>query len=218
MQYLSQFSLDVQHYSDKIHLVSNTLSRLLDNTKIMKNKDTLDDIEFYHIMLVKIVNEFKQQIQNAYEEDSSWKWILNMIKLTNHSQWNQHNLNENTVKRSADLWFMYCNSFIYYIDDVNDQKCLCISAHFEKKIFKFIHDHQHHDEFHHIYEHIAVSLFLYHLIRHLKTYILYCSECQLNQTKQYTFYELLQSIITFLILFHIIIMNFILILLITFSY
>ena len=71
LQYFSQFSLNVQHCSDKIHLVSNVLSRLLDNMKIMKNKDTLDNIEFYHIILVKIADEFKQQIQNAYKEDSS---------------------------------------------------------------------------------------------------------------------------------------------------
>ena len=88
---------------------------------------------------------------------------------------------------------------------------------FEKEIFKFIYNHQHHDEFHHIYNCIAVSLFLYHLIKHLKMYILHCSECQLNQMKQHTFYELLQSIITSSILFYIIIMNFVLILLISLS-
>ena len=208
---MSQFNLNVQHCSNKIHFVSDILLRLLDNINIKNDDiDILDNIEFYHIILVKITDEFKQQIQNTYKEDSLWKWIFNLIKLTNHSWWNQYNNNENTVKRSADLQFMYHNDLIYYIDDVDDWECLCILVHFKKEIFKLIHNCQHHDEFHHTYDHIAVSLFLHHLIRHLKTYILHCSECQLNQMKQYVSYGLLQSIITSSISFHTIIMNFVL--------
>ena len=75
LQYLSQFSLDIWHCSDKIHFISDALSRLLDNIKKENNIDTFNDlnVKTYHIILVKLVNKFKQWIQNVYEEDSAWK-------------------------------------------------------------------------------------------------------------------------------------------------
>ena len=86
-QYLSQFSLDIQHCSDKIHFISDVLSRLLDSMEEEKenNIDMLNDlsIEAYHIILVELVDKFKQWVQNAYKEDPAWKWILDMIKLSN---------------------------------------------------------------------------------------------------------------------------------------
>ena len=79
-----------------------------------------------------------------------------------------------------------------------------------------IHDWQHHEKFHCIYDQIFSSLFLQHFIKQLKTYILHCLKCKINQTKHYNSYSFLQLITTFLILFYTIIMNFILILLLNF--
>ena len=45
-------------------------------------------IEFYHITLVKLADDFKQCLQNMYEVNNQWKWILDMIKWMNQSCWN----------------------------------------------------------------------------------------------------------------------------------
>ena len=140
-----------------------------------------------------------------------------MIKQMNWSCWNSLNnedvlnaVNKNIAEWSAELCFVYWNNLIYYIDNINEYECLCILACFEKEIFELIHDWQHHDEFHHTYNWIFSLLFLWHLIRQLKTYILHCSECKINQIKHHSLYSSLQFIMMSLILFHTITMNFIL--------
>ena len=140
-----------------------------------------------------------------------------MIKWINQSCWNllsnKDALNaadKDIAKWSAELHFTYWNDLIYYIDNVDGCEHLCISICFEKEIFELIHDWQHHDKFHHIYNQIFSLLFLQHLIRWLKTYILHCSECKINQTKHHSSYDFLQSIMMSLISFHTITMNFIL--------
>lgn len=126
--------------------------------------------------------------------------------------------NKDIMKWLKKLHFAYWNGLIYYIDDTNEHKCLCISSQFEKKIFKIVHDHQHHSGFHRTYNYISASLFLQHLTRHLKTYILHCSECQINQMKRHALYESLHSISILSIFFHTITMNFILTLSFTSDY
>lgn len=121
-------------------------------------------------------------------------------------------MNENILKKLIGLHFVYWNSLIYYIDDVNDYEHLCISACLKKKIFELIHNQQHHSDFHRIYDHISVFLFLCCLARHLKTYITHYLKYQLNQTKHHTSYSALISISTLLILFYTITMNFVLVL------
>ena len=140
-----------------------------------------------------------------------------MIKQTNQSHQNSssnkdilNTTDKNIAEWPAKLHFAYQNDLIYYIDNINEHECLCILICFKKKIFKFIYDQQHYDRFHHIYNWIFSSLFLCHLIRQLKTYILYCSECKINQTKCHSSYSSLQSIMMFSILFYTITMNFIL--------
>ena len=212
-QYLSQFNLNVWYCSDKIHLVLNVLSWLLDDmmNKIKKDStDILNNIKFYHIILIKLTDDFKQCLQDVYEKNDQWKCILNMIQSRKLST-----INKDLLKWSAELHFAYWNDLIYYIDDVNEYECLCISACLEKKIFELTHDQQHHSEFHCTYDWIFSSLFLWHLIRQLKRYIFYCSEYQVNQMKHYSLYGLLQFILMLSISFHIIIMNFVLALLLT---
>ena len=121
------------------------------------------------------------------------------------------------VKWLTELCFAYWNNLIYYIDNINDCKHLCISIYFEKKIFELTHDWQHHSEFHRIYDHILAFLFLHHFIKCLKVYIQHCSKCQLNQIKWYLLYDSLNLISISVISFHTIIMNFILVLLISLS-
>ena len=71
-QYLSQFNLDMQHCPGKIHLVLNALSWLLGDmmNKIKKDStDTLDDIGFYHIILIELTDDFKWCLQDVYKKN-----------------------------------------------------------------------------------------------------------------------------------------------------
>ena len=116
------------------------------------------------------------------------------------------------VKWLTELHFAYWNDLIYYIENINDHKCLCISICFKKKIFELIHDQQHHSEFYRTYNCILAFLFLCCLTRCLKIYIQHCLKCQLNQIKWYLSYGSLNLISILVISFYMIIMNFVLIL------
>lgn len=137
-----------------------------------------------------------------------------MIRSLRESHQNEKNtlneINKDTVKRFSELHFTYWNDLIYYIDNIDEHEWLCILLRFKKEIFELTHDQQHHSEFHRIYDQILISLFIKKLIQHLKTYILHCFKCKLNQTQWHTSYDLLHLISILSISFHIIIMNFIL--------
>lgn len=74
-QYLSQFNLKVIYWPEKIHLVPNTLSRLLRSMKKFFTS-TLDDLiieegdtEAFSAVLIEISSEFKNQIIEKYREE-----------------------------------------------------------------------------------------------------------------------------------------------------
>ena len=93
-----------------------------------------------------------------------------------------------------------------------NKKRLCISTIIKQKIFRLTYDLNNYDDFHRTYDRIINSIYIRQLIKRLHDYINHCSKCQLNQTKRHFFYEFLQSILISLILFHIINIDFILIL------
>ena len=47
---------------------------------------------------------------------------------------------EDAIKWLSELHFAYWNDLIYYIDNLNKHKCLCLSVCFKKKIFELIYD------------------------------------------------------------------------------
>ena len=154
LQYLSQFNIDVWYCFDKIHLVLNILLWLLNNMMNKIKKDIINilknlAIEFYHVTLIELADKFKKYLQNMYKKDIQWKQIIDIIKLMNCSS---DMVNKDMMKWSVKLHFTYWNSLIYYINDVNKCKCLCISAYFKRKIFKLTHNWQHHTDFHQIYD------------------------------------------------------------------
>ena len=110
-----------------------------------------------------------------------------------------------------DIKFKLRDDLIYYTFDEN-KKRLCIFAIIKQKIFRSTHDFNSYDDFHRTYDRIINSIYIRQLIKRLHNYIDHCSKCQLNQTKRYFFYEFLQSIFISSIFFHIINIDFILIL------
>ena len=61
----------------------------------------------------------------------------------------------------------------------------------KQKVFRIIYDLNNHDDFHRIYDKIINFVYIRQLIKRLRTYIEYCSKCQLNQIKRHLFHELL---------------------------
>lgn len=84
----------------------------------------------------------------------------------------------------------------------------------KQKMFRITHDLNNHNNFHRIYDRLANSIYVRRLTKHLKIYIEHCSKCQLNQIKRHSLYDSFQSIVTSIISFHILTINFILTLLI----
>ena len=102
------------------------------------------------------------------------------------------------------------NNLIYYIDI--KYRRLCISNIMKKEIFKLIHDDNAYTSIHKYYNRLIKTLFISRLSRKIRRYIEYCSSCQLTQIKQHRLYEKLMSIVSSSYSFHIIAINFILIL------
>ena len=89
----------------------------------------------------------------------------------------------------------------------DSEQQLCISQNLTSDLLKLVHNF--------IYYNFNQSLcylnelFIYKIVKQLKQYIDHCLDCQINYSRQHCFYELLQSILSSSIFFHIITMNFI---------
>ena len=70
-----------------------------------------------------------------------------------------------------------------------------------------------HSEYVYTHKRLIDNLYLSDLSKHLHEYIHHCSQCQLMQTFKYNSYEFMQFIFTSLQLFHILMIDFILVLL-----
>ena len=117
---------------------------------------------------------------------------------------------KNTFKDNfkAKIRFKHRNDLIYYIIE-NGREWLCVLNFMKQKIFIMIHDFIHYDDFHRIYDKIASSVYIYHLFKHFRIYIVHCSNCQFNQIKKHFVYDELTLMIILIISFYIITMNFI---------
>src|SRR5947207_13955477 len=71
-------------------------------------------------------------------------------------------------------------------------------------------NNHYHVRFHQIYSCIVIDLYIQNLLQYLKQYITHCLKCLHYQTARHASYRVLQLIVEFLILFHIIITDFIL--------
>lgn len=67
-----------------------------------------------------------------------------------------------------------------------------------------------HIEFDRTFNKINNSWYIRNLFKHLTNYLKHCSQCRINRTRRHKFYNNLQSILSSSILFHFIIIDFIL--------
>ncbi len=118
--------------------------------------------------------------------------------------------NINLANNHDDIEFERREDLIYHLNRITLKARLCIFKSLIQNIFRMTHDDLAHADFHRAYATIFETLYIRRLVHYLRQYIEYCSNCLLNQTKRHKLYDVLNLISSSKLLFHIIIMNFVL--------
>ena len=103
--------------------------------------------------------------------------------------------------------FIIRNDLIYHASFERILR-LIISAAKKKNIFKLIHDENQHCEFHRVYARLN-SIYIRHVDKRLSSYIRYCRICNERQIKKHAFYDAFNFIKSLILLFHTVILNFV---------
>ena len=181
--------------------------------------------------------KFKKEIKNDYQQEKMWRNMITMLKLlttrmknknknliTRDTQFslfveeavNNENINEQDENDAKSIFkklktsvnfALNENEIIYHIE--SDSRRSCISIFVKRKIFRLVHDENHHFEIHRNYDKISSILYIFRLFKKIKKYIKHYSICQLIQTKRHKFYDEFMSIISTSRFFHIITIDFI---------
>ena len=157
-----------------------------------------DEIHIYHITMIEMLSDFQNKIKKIYLKDKKWKKIIQQL----------HYSEKSLADTSSYSYFMNEN-LIYYLNFVDTWWWFCVFKTLEKKIFKMTHDNYYHADFHQIYNNIIANLYIWNFSQCLKQYITHCLKYLHYQIVRHTSYKVLQLIIEFLILFYIIIVDFI---------
>src|SRR5436190_402016 len=75
-QYCFQFCIEIQHHSDQLNIVSDTLLHFLNKIMNSKNQslrnmlENIDnEIHIYHITVIKMLLDFQNKIKRVYLKD-----------------------------------------------------------------------------------------------------------------------------------------------------
>jgi hypothetical protein len=215
-EYIQRFNVILKHKPEKQHIVSNALSRLKSENDenafdsrelnaLIVTQSSLNIIELnalFIIILMKMNSDFRIKIIHEYFTNSRWKKIQKTLKTNNSSL--SFELNNNLIYRTNHIALKHAY----------ESRRLCISINTISNILKLAHSDTHHSEFAKCFDIIFFSWYIHELIKHLRQYLRHCSQCQIFQTRRHKSYDSLQSILISKVLFHILTMNFILILLV----
>ena len=136
--YIQRFDLIIKHKSDKLHLMSDALSRLsvssAANTQSKHEKfDEKFDL-FFTACLMKMTSEFRKRLIDEYIKNSTWKKISK--------------LNKTSEKNEIILSFIRKDQLIYRRDNHNMpfvSKRLCIPESLIQNILQTAHESSHSD-------------------------------------------------------------------------
>ncbi len=229
-QYLSSMKIEIRVRSKKFHVISNALSRLINVTNKKKssntNDDTLEDLDamflrsverkqkstydvhFMHVVntldvyleekifLIEMINEFQNSLKKTYIQNAQWAKLL--IKLRDRR-------NSDDAK---DIDFSLRDDLIYYTS-IEKSLRLCILWFIKRDIYRMTHDDHHHCDFHRVYARVVESLYIRHLIKRLRRYIRHCRQCIEDQIIRHSLYDELNLIQTLTLLFHTVIIDFV---------
>ena len=203
--YIQRFNLDIRHKSNKQHIVSDVLSRLVSdniNASVIRNFDENELDALFTISLIEMKKDFRNRILDDYKTDLNWQKISQILNTDD----------ENVAKlsfcrRENDLIF---RSDDFTIDDhVYESRRFCISHPVVSDILRLTHDDEH-ANYVKCFEEMFASYYIRDLSRYLRDYLKHCSKCQMYQIKKHASYDSLQFILISSISFHTIIIDFIL--------
>ena len=222
-QYLSSFYLKIRHKTGKSNIVPNILFRLSqqnnDNSlnrfegvlNALHNRADIPEFSnIYHITLIKMFDDFKNRLRNAYLNNSHWEKFLDLLKSSSKDPIEEKisKFVTNELKRVSGIPFLLREGLIYHVND-DDKWRFCIPVFIERELFEQAHDLFNHGGYHKCRDRLYHTIFIHHFARNLRSYIAHCSKCQLNQIKRHKSYKSLISVTTSAIPFHIIMMDFI---------
>ena len=198
--YIQRFDLIIRHKSDKLHLVSDALSRLSIIAAFTKDHSLNEKFDvLFTVSLMKMISEFKKKLIKEYFMNSIWIKIDKLITTFNRDDTN--------------LFFVKINELIYRKNSHNMffiSQRLCISKSFVKNILHIAHDVNHTD-FDRTYLNVISFYYIKSLFTKVNQYLKHCSKCVVNQTKRHKSYDSLQSIFSSSISFHTITIDFVLV-------
>ena len=116
---------------------------------------------------------------------------------------------EHPLTGPRGLRFRHKDGLLYFISGIAGAERLCIPESMEAEVFRQAHDLTHHGGFMRTYDRLRHAVYIRSMVKHLKTYIAHCPECQINQTKRHPTYGELTPIVSPAIPFHTIAMDFI---------
>ncbi len=200
-QYLSGFNLSVRHKSGKSNVVPDALSRLPAHTKLSAGDnegildvlyghahvETLDRVSplpdivevAYHITLVEMSDDFKVRLRNAYVADELWKRILDMLSTEeppiNNTDETPAETGPAEGSRSG-IRFKRRDDLIYYTGGDGCER-LYIPEAMESEVFRMAYDLANHGGYHRTYDRLIKSVYIRHLVKHLRAYITHCPDC-----------------------------------------
>ena len=199
--------------------------------------DFSDDSNCYVFQefLINMSNEFRKQITNDYINEKIWIKLLSMLNRLIERMKQKQNTSiiienqfavetstlaaeENSTKEEErvfkkfriDVNFELDNDFIYYVDE--KVRRLYLFTAVEEEVFRLIHDENAHAGIHRCFNRIIDIFYIFKLNKKIRRYIEHCLDCQLTQIKRHRSYDELMSITSSSHSFHIIAMNFIVIL------
>ena len=202
LNYIQRFNLKLRHKSEKTYIIFNALLRLISTNVIIDvaQKDKELNVLFI-IMMIDLNEVFRKKIIENYATDLNWKKISQI-------------LSDNDVlstKNRAKLSFYRKNGFIFRSDNIHKSHWLCISWLIVKNILETAYDDTHFN-FVRCYDKMISFYYIRDLIRYLCDYLRYCLKCQIYQIRRHKSYDSLQLISTSSMLFHIITIDFVLVL------
>ena len=115
----------------------------------------------------------------------------------------------NSAYLTSEIDFQLINDLFYHVK--KNYFKFCIFQNCVQEVLKLVHDDNFHANYHRVYARLKI-VYIRKLSRVLTLYIKHCSTCQLNQIKRHKSYEKLMSISSFHLFYHIIIIDFVLIL------
>ena len=206
---LSAIDVAESSTSSTIEVVENSTSvaiEIAENSTLL----TIEIAESSTSSTIEIVeNNTSSTIEIAENNTSSTFETAEIIASTT----NIVSKSKKKLLNSRDIKFRYKNDLLYFTSNLIDSERLCISKFIKTEIFRQIHDFTHYNNFIKIYDKLRHFIYVRFIIKRFKTYITHCSKCQINHIKLYSVYNELNSIMSLIISFHTIVMNFIIALL-----